>query len=86
MTDLHFDWNYAIGSYAECKEPTCCRKESTPSNGNSSMTAGYWGAVAACDLPYRTVESFVSFIKRNLTEEVDFVLWTGDNTNHFIWE
>ncbi|KAL4435127.1 hypothetical protein ABPG74_003620 [Tetrahymena malaccensis] len=86
MTDLHFDWDYQIGSYAQCQQPTCCRQESTPSQGNKSMTAGYWGSIAPCDLPYRTIESYVSFIKRNLSNEIDFALWTGDNTNHFIWE
>lgn len=86
MTDLHFDEKYAVGSNALCNEPTCCREYSgIPANETSK--AGYWGYAANCDLPFRTLEATASFIKRNFTEgEIDFIIWTGDSTNHFIWE
>ena len=30
LTDLHIDPFYAIGSPTKCKEPMCCRNDSTP--------------------------------------------------------
>lgn len=39
-----------------------------------------------CDIPFRTIEAAIRFIKNNLSDEIDFIVWTGDNTNHYIWE
>ncbi|EGR30882.1 ser thr protein phosphatase family protein, putative [Ichthyophthirius multifiliis] len=82
LTDLHFDEKYKEGASANCKDPNCCREESS----ESTEKAGYWGYVGNCDIPFRTIEATIEFIKKNLTETLDFIIWTGDNTNHFIWE
>lgn len=59
ITDLHFDWYYQHGSVSNCAEPTCCRANSTAKNGQIGVPADYWGTLASCDLPYRTIEAFV---------------------------
>lgn len=85
MTDLHFDNLYAENTNAHCKFPDCCRVTSGKPESDASKS-GYWGTLADCDIPFRTIEGMVSYIKRNLAHELDFIVWTGDNTNHFVWE
>jgi sphingomyelin phosphodiesterase len=45
--------------------------------------AGYWGSIAPCDLPFHTFDLFISSIKKL---NLDFIIWTGDNTPHDIWQ
>lgn len=69
----------------KCDQPDCCRINSgDPKNEESK--AGYWGTLGNCDIPFRTIEAMVSYIERNHAKEIDFIIWTGDSTNHFIWE
>lgn len=49
-------------------------------NGNGS--AGYWGSLAKCDLPFQTFELFLKDLSKM---KLDLILWTGDNTPHDIW-
>lgn len=55
---------------------TCCRANSGPSK-NESEKAGYYGAVARCDLPLRTVEKVLSYIASEIRPDV--VIWLGDS-------
>jgi len=80
LTDLHIDFYYEAYSEAECGEPQCCRdKKDKP-----KKEAGYWGAVAACDLPLRTLEAMIEQISEEI--KPDLVLWTGDNGSHDVWK
>lgn len=55
MSDLHFDILYKEGSKADCSYPLCCREESgTVKEGDK--VAGYWGSLASCNIPLRTLE------------------------------
>lgn len=47
------------------------------------MKAGYWGSLAGCDLPVQTFDLFLNEIKKY---NLDFIIWTGDNTAHDIWQ
>ena len=60
----------------------CCRTDVNASK-NGSFPAGYWGSNAECDVPIRTFNLFLDQIKN---EDLDFVIWTGDNTAHDIWK
>lgn len=46
------------------------------------MPAGYWGSIAACDLPMQTFDLFLRELRKL---DLDFMIWTGDNTAHDIW-
>ncbi len=81
VSDIHTDLEYKVGAPGECNEPICCRDEST--GGKSSLKAGKWGSISHCDLPQRTVLKFVDFVNKNFN--LDFSVWTGDNTSHDIW-
>ncbi len=80
ISDLHVDDQYAPGAPVSCTEPVCCRKGVTALNG--SKPAGPWGAMGKCDLPIATFKRFISALNQDAPQ---FVLWTGDNTPHDIW-
>lgn len=73
ITDLHFDLEYIPGSNADCGLPLCCR--------DGVGTAGAWGDYN-CDLPYQTMEAA---LRQLATFEPEFIVWTGDNPPHNIW-
>lgn len=56
MTDIHTDYEYETNVSAKCMETTCCRKGSTPRDGDNGLKSGYWGTVATCDIPFRTFD------------------------------
>ncbi|KAL7424914.1 Endopolyphosphatase [Cryptotrichosporon argae] len=48
-------------------------------------TAGRWGsAVSDCDSPMSLVNHTFDWLKKEWADEVDFVVWTGDNARHDI--
>ena len=79
VTDIHLDPQYIANATVSCSETLCCRK---PSNSTDGKVSGYWGTLGSCDLPLRTAEQMAMFISKNV--EVDFVIWTGDNSQHDI--
>ena len=61
LSDIHFDPAYLEGSEADCDEPVCCIKK--PTKGVPvKKKAGYWGTIAKCDIPLRTVENLLEHI------------------------
>ena len=86
ISDLHTDLEYKEGSDAVCDHPICCRAESVfnAKVNKAREKAGKWGSVAMCDLPSRTLNQFIEYIKTHF--QIDFALWTGDNTSHDIWQ
>jgi len=85
ISDIHLDLDYTEGNLAACNEPTCCR----PENGkapNASVAALKWGTEAGpCDIPMRTVEQFMNQLSK-MSDEIDMVIWTGDNVAHDLWD
>ncbi|KAI6224331.1 Sphingomyelin phosphodiesterase [Aphelenchoides fujianensis] len=86
LSDLHFDFDYQNGSEAACDRPLCCQGEA---RGHVKKPAGYWGTLAACDVPLRTIESlFASIAREHMKEDekkVDYILLTGDYMSHTDW-
>ncbi len=84
--DVHVDYDYQEGAETECSLPICCRKESAAFslNKGDSTKAGKWGMIAKCDVPPRTVYSFIDFATEVIKPE--FFVWLGDNTPHNFWE
>ncbi|GMT27465.1 hypothetical protein PFISCL1PPCAC_18762, partial [Pristionchus fissidentatus] len=85
LTDIHVDFEYAEGSEAACQASVCCHRDNR-SNGNLNIStpAGYWGTINKCDIPYRTLDNMLKHI--NETEELDYIMVSGDLINHFDWE
>lgn len=55
MSDLHFDLMYKEGSKTVCDKPVCCREDSGEV-GDDDEVSGYWGSLASCNIPQRTME------------------------------
>ena len=46
-------------------------------------TAGVFGAPSTdCDAPYSLVNETFAWIERNVKDQIDFVVWTGDSARH----
>jgi sphingomyelin phosphodiesterase len=80
ISDAHVDRGYLEGSNAECIKPSCCRYETGVGKGENA--AGFWGITGRCDIPMRTAERG---LERLMEEDPDFIIWTGDNLDHYIW-
>lgn len=85
LTDVHLDIAYKEGTNSICGLPLCCRGEVGKSS-NASTAAGKFGTVAKCDTSPALWEGTIAFLKANISANLDFVLWTGDNPAHNIWE
>ena len=82
ISDLHIDLFYTPGKPSRCTEPVCCRVNSTSRENQTSYLAGYWGSLDDCDLPMQTFELFLKDLEKM---DLDFLIWTGDNTPHDVW-
>ncbi|XP_039599986.1 sphingomyelin phosphodiesterase [Polypterus senegalus] len=83
LTDVHWDRDYAEGSSIDCKEPLCCRSDSSPAHHHQTG-AGRWGSYSKCDLPLHTVENLLQHLAA--TGPWDWVYWTGDIPAHNVWD
>jgi sphingomyelin phosphodiesterase len=77
MSDLHMDPLYAVGSASLCGSFMCCRAE-FKGTGAAGPAGDY-----NCDLPQATLENMLELISTVI--KPDFVLWTGDNPPHDLW-
>eukprot|EP00698_Gefionella_okellyi_P024910 TRINITY_DN8933_c0_g1_i2.p1 TRINITY_DN8933_c0_g1~~TRINITY_DN8933_c0_g1_i2.p1 ORF type:complete len:387 (+),score=48.61 TRINITY_DN8933_c0_g1_i2:162-1322(+) len=80
LSDLHFDPEYVPGTVADCGDVLCCRAEDV----RGTRLAGPYGDYN-CDVPIDTVHSMLQFIKK-MPDHIDFVLWSGDNPPHDMWQ
>ncbi|GAA5822357.1 hypothetical protein JCM11251_006312 [Rhodosporidiobolus azoricus] len=59
--------------------------DSVKNKKDRPRTAGYWGLpVSDCDSPLTLLNSTFDWLAANFRDEVDFVVWTGDNARHDI--
>ncbi|KAJ3024863.1 Endopolyphosphatase, partial [Rhizophlyctis rosea] len=76
ITDIHIDPTYLPGSNPKY---LCHRK----SNKTAENTSGKFGALGSdCDSPVVLVDAAFDFIKKELSDEIDFVIYTGDTARH----
>eukprot|EP01103_Thecamoeba_quadrilineata_P008650 TRINITY_DN1838_c0_g1_i1.p1 TRINITY_DN1838_c0_g1~~TRINITY_DN1838_c0_g1_i1.p1 ORF type:complete len:540 (-),score=70.89 TRINITY_DN1838_c0_g1_i1:79-1698(-) len=78
ITDMHYDPLYRPGTNVDCGEPLCCREDDGPGDSNR------WGNYQ-CDLSPDMLQSYLAAIGA-LSNDIDFIVWTGDNPPHNIWE
>jgi len=73
ITDAHPDPLYKV--YASTDEDSSCHRNKGP--------AGYYGAETSdCDSPIALIDATFDWIRQNLRDEIDFVIWTGDSARH----
>ncbi|KAF2108544.1 Metallo-dependent phosphatase-like protein [Lophiotrema nucula] len=73
ITDVHPDPYYK--TYSSTEADAACHRKRGP--------AGIYGAeTSACDSPVSLVDETFKWIKENLRDEIDFVVWTGDSARH----
>ncbi|KAJ4296767.1 Endopolyphosphatase [Kalmusia sp. IMI 367209] len=73
ITDFHPDPFFK--TYSSTEANAACHRKHGP--------AGYYGAeTSGCDSPISLVNATMDWIKHNIADDVDFVLWTGDSARH----
>lgn len=72
-TDLHPDPFYK--AYSSTSSDKACH--------GGSGSAGYYGAETSdCDSPLSLVNATFHWIDKNLADQIDFIVWTGDSARH----
>ena len=79
LTDIHLDHQYKSGTPVDCGLFICCQE-----GMNGSGRAGQYGDYK-CDLPIATLNLLTNHLKQ-LNPQPDFIVYTGDNPPHDIWE
>ncbi|CAL1700593.1 unnamed protein product [Somion occarium] len=76
LTDMHPDPYYRVGT----SEKSACHrrkpKKAKPRAGEHGIPFG------DCDSPFSLTNHTLDFIDKKWSEEVDFVIWTGDSARH----
>ena len=81
VSDMHTDLLYAAGSKVHCGLPMCCRSEW--GDGDPTDRAGMFGEYN-CDTSVLLLHSMMDYL--NHTGRPDFVIYTGDDPAHAIWD
>ncbi|TKR82050.1 hypothetical protein L596_015827 [Steinernema carpocapsae] len=89
ISDLHVDFEYAVGTEADCGEPQCCRFPKNNHEFSSRLSvkkpAGYWGTIGSCDTPYWTLDNMMQHLAK--TEKyLDYIIVSGDLESHADWD
>jgi len=73
ITDIHPDPYYK--PYSSTSAEGACHRGKGP--------AGYYGAETSdCDSPLTLVNATFDWIKANIRNDIDFIVWTGDSARH----
>ena len=84
LTDIHLDLHYTENSIANCNLPFCCQPNSNPPSTYDTLTfAGKYGTIGKCDANIHTLTSFAKFAS---SLSPDFIIYTGDNVAHNVWD
>lgn len=77
ITDIHPDEHYKEGTLIE----NACHR-GKPKKNSQQAASKYGDALLGCDSPMILMEETFKWIKENLKDKIDFVIWTGDNIRH----
>ncbi|KAG5670651.1 hypothetical protein PVAND_000899 [Polypedilum vanderplanki] len=84
ITDPHYDPAYLVGGFADCPDPTCCRRFHGMAN-TTAARAGRWGDYRSCDSPWEVVEDALEAAHRQ-HPDAHLIYITGDYIDHGVWE
>ncbi|KZV72170.1 hypothetical protein PENSPDRAFT_576601 [Peniophora sp. CONT] len=76
ITDMHPDPYYKTGT----SESTACHRKKPR---KEKTRAEPWGTPHGdCDSPFRLTNRTLKWLEKHWADEIDFVVWTGDNARH----
>ncbi|KAI9494399.1 Metallo-dependent phosphatase-like protein [Zychaea mexicana] len=79
ITDIHIDPHYQD----EATIKSGCHRQAKKHHNKKKRKgklAGYWGSpTSGCDAPPRLANHVIDWIADGWKEEIDFIVWTGDN-------
>lgn len=78
LTDMHPDELNVIGAAIRKQ----CHKKVKGIVSNTDISHKYGDAMSGCDAPLDLFNSTLQWIRENLKDHIDFVIWTGDNIRH----
>ncbi|CAI2184747.1 13764_t:CDS:2 [Funneliformis geosporum] len=82
ITDLHPDPLYDFNATVKSR----CHKRFQGSSKPKHMfqgEAGPWGApTTICDSPLSLIDATFEWLENNWKDQLDFIIWTGDNSRH----
>ena len=64
ISDIHVDFKYMKGAFADCDELACCRETDDVNENDPESNAGYWGDYRSCDSPLRAINDTFHQIRR----------------------
>lgn len=64
ISDVHVDFKYTKGAFADCDELACCRETDDVNENDPESIAGYWGDYRFCDSPWRAINDTFHQIRR----------------------
>jgi sphingomyelin phosphodiesterase len=83
ITDIHLDMEYKEGTVANCVKPLCCRELKDDDLIPVKQTfAGFYGTIGKCDANMEAVRAMAAKVKEL---NPDYILFTGDNVGHSVW-
>ncbi|KAG0675530.1 Endopolyphosphatase [Pichia californica] len=78
ITDLHPDELNVIGGAIRRQ----CHKKVKNIQDNTDISHKYGDSMSGCDSPIDLYRETLDWIRENLKDHIDFVIWTGDNIRH----
>ncbi|TFK55714.1 hypothetical protein OE88DRAFT_1621507 [Heliocybe sulcata] len=76
ITDMHPDPHYSPGA----SEKSACHRKKPKKD---KTRAGYYGTpFSDCDSPFSLTNFTLDYLDKKWTDDIDFVIWTGDNARH----
>ncbi|KAF8974554.1 endopolyphosphatase [Flammula alnicola] len=76
ITDIHPDPHYT----PRTSQSTACHRKKPKKKKNGAL---YYGTpYSECDSPFHLTNHTLDFINEHWANEIDFVIWTGDNARH----
>ncbi|OWB59097.1 hypothetical protein B5S28_g5227 [[Candida] boidinii] len=82
ITDLHPDPIFKKGSSMELACHRMAKKKKKEDDDDDDIAHQYGDALSGCDSPLDLFDNTLNWIKENLKDKIDFVIWTGDNIRH----
>lgn len=76
ISDIHVDFNYTKGAFADCDELACCRETDDVNENDPESFAGYWGDYRSCDSPWRAInDTFHQIRKQHSVSFYEFLMF-----------
>lgn len=73
ISDIHVDFKYKQGAFADCDEPACCREKDDVNEEDPGSFAGPWGDYRSCDTPWSAiVEAFHQITRQHSVTFISF--------------